>query len=274
MTQGKLEEAARCSAAEEAPRGSARTRCSMGNLGRRSNGHVASARAKRNLGSLLAKQGKLAEAEPLYARRREAAARCSGRDHPDHADLGEQPRDAAEGAGQACRRRSRCTARRSRAGRPSRAPAPVTLSSSTASAPAEEPGPRRGGGAAVARRSRAIREVLGPRHPDTLGSVGNLGLLLKQQGKLARRSRCTARRSRACAFMARHQLTLTFVNNLAACRRGQAGLDRRALRSAVRCSGLRERTRCATNNLDTCWRMGKLRRRSRCSARRSRASAR
>ena len=44
-----------------------------------------------------------------------------------------------------------------------------------------------------------FREVLGPRHPDTLISVNNLAVLLMDQGKLAEAEPLSARRSRAAA---------------------------------------------------------------------------
>ena len=63
---------------------------------------------------------------------------------------------------------------------------------------------------------QASRETLGDRHPDTLGSINNLGMLLKAQGSLDEARPLLEEALRACreTLGDRHPDTLMSIGNL------------------------------------------------------------
>eukprot|EP00808_Paulinella_micropora_P014366 g1766.t1 len=167
-----------------------------------------------NLGTLLEKQGKLAVAEPLYRRALQGREKTLGAEHPltlvqssarvrevargrapTHLDFAQQPGHVAVAAGQAG------------GGRASVPQGSASIREDARGRAPAEP---------LYRRALQGREkTLGAGHPDTLISVNNLGVFLKQQGKLAEAEllhRRTLQEEKTLG--AEHPSTLASVNNL------------------------------------------------------------
>eukprot|EP00808_Paulinella_micropora_P011372 g70050.t1 len=166
--------------------------------------HPSTLTSVNNLGLLLEQQGKLAEAEPLKRRALQAREKT----------LGAEPRTR-------CNRSTtwaRCWSSRASWRRPSLCSAGLCkdLKRRSGRAPGHQQGKLAEAEPLYRRDRRGEEKTLGAEHPDTLGSVYNLALLLEKRSKLAEAEALYRRELQGCEkrLGAKHPDTLASVKNL------------------------------------------------------------